>query len=212
MRQIACSARLGILACERGVAMLEFAFAGPLLLMFVLTGLEITNLTMAHLRVSQIAMSVADNAGRASGGIDEANIYEVFAGADVIGEPMDFEQHGRVVLSSLEPNGLSGADAGQVIGWQRCWGDLDVDPAYGVEGDGADDDELEDGLGPAGNTISAAANTALMFVEVTFDYQPLFAGDLMDIDPIRYETAFNVRGRENNAITNTQNLAEMDCD
>lgn len=192
--------------------MLEFAFAAPLLLTLLLGGLEITNLAMAHLRVSQIAMTVADNAGRVAGGIDEAHIYEVFAGAEVIGEPIDFATYGRVVLSSLEPNGLTLDDEGQKIGWQRCWGNLDVDPAYGEQGDGATDGSLEEGMGPSGNRIAASANTAVMFVEVSYDYEPLLAGRLVDIDVIRYESAFNVRGRENNQITNVQALAVQDCD
>lgn len=191
--------------------MLEFALAGPLLLALLLGGLEITHLAMAHLRVSQIAMTVADNAGRVQGGIDETHVYEVFAGANVIGEPMDFETHGRVILSSIEPNGRNGANAGQKVGWQRCWGDLAVDPAYAEEGDGANDASLEDGMGSEGRQIAAAANTALMFVEVSFDYQPLFAGELVNIDIIRQEVAFNVRGRENNAITNTQDLDTLTC-
>ncbi len=198
--------------CERGAAMIEFALSAPLLLALLLGGVEITNLAIAHMRVSQIAMTVADNAGRAAGGIDEAHIYEVFAGAGVIGEPLDFEDNGRVVLSSLEPNGHDDDDEGQMIGWQRCWGDLDADPAYGEEGDGEDDASLAEGLGADGRQIAAGGNTAVMFVEVSYAYQPLVAGNLVTIDTIRYESAFNVRRRENNAITNTQDLTVLDCD
>jgi len=197
--------------CQSGTSMIEFAFAAPLLLTLLLSGLEVTNLAMAHMRVSQIAMTVADNAGRVESGIDEAHIYEVFAGADVIGEPIDFAKHGRVVLSSLEPNGQTGTKAGQKIGWQRCWGDLAVNSSYAKQGAGATDATLAAGLGPNSNKISAAANTAVMFVEVTYDYVPLVAGQLADIGTIRYESAFYVRGRENNAITNTQNLAVKSC-
>src|SRR5690349_17993285 len=93
---------------ERGVAMIEFAFAAPILLFAILAGLELVNYALAHLRVNQIAMTVADNAGRVVTGIDEANVYEVFAGANVIGAPMDFAEHGRVVLSSLQDNELGG--------------------------------------------------------------------------------------------------------
>ncbi|MEZ5692426.1 MAG: TadE/TadG family type IV pilus assembly protein [Altererythrobacter sp.] len=59
---------------NRGLAFIEFAFAGPIFVLLVIGGLEIANLAMAHLRVSQIAMTVADNAGRVTSGIDEANV------------------------------------------------------------------------------------------------------------------------------------------
>ncbi len=195
-----------------GIAASEFALGLPVFLTLTIGGLEATNLALAHLRVSNLAMTVADNAGRVTSGIDEADIYEVFAGAQVIGESLDFEGHGRVILSSLESNGRSGHDAGQMIRWQRCWGDLDVDPAYGEEGDGRYDGSLASGLGRDGNRITAMSGTALMFAEVTYDYQPLVPTGFFPSKTIRYESAFNVRGRQNNAISNTQSLVELDCD
>lgn len=197
---------------EEGLAFIEFAFAAPIFITLVLAGMELTNLAVAHLRVSHMAMTVADNAGRVTSGIDEANIHEVFAGADLIGQPLKFEPNGRVILSSLEENGKNGRDKGQMIRWQRCWGEMEVEPAYGGEGKGKNNDSLKDGMGKDTNRISAGSNTAVMFVEVTYDYQPLVGTGFFDPPTIRYESAFNVRGRQNNAITNTQDVEEFDCD
>lgn len=197
---------------ERGLALTEFAFAAPIFISLVLVGLELSNLALAHLRVSMMAMTVADNAGRVSSGIDEANVYEVFAGAEVNASGLGFKPNGRIVLSSLEHNGKTGRDEGQTIVWQRCWGDSrSITPAYGVEGDGKDDDDLEDGLGAGGNNITALPDTAVMFVEATYDYQPLLTTGFFDSPRIRYESAFNVRGRQNNDISNSQGLVQMTC-
>lgn len=196
---------------DTGVAFIEFAYAAPVFLVLVLVGLEVANLALAHMRVSHLAMTVADNAGRTMSGIDEAHVYEVFAGAAVIGEGIDFEDNGRVVLSSLEDNGLNGGNSGQKITWQRCWGNLAVDPAYGVQGDGAADSSLPDGLGPDGNEIAALPDTAVMFVEATYNYQPLVGSGWFTPPQIRYESAFNVRGRMINTITNTQGLDQLTC-
>ena len=195
-----------------GLAFVEFAFAAPILVLLILGGAELTNLAVAHLRVSQIAMTVADDAGRVTTGIDEADIDEVFAGASLIGRSIGFDGNGRIVLSSLEDNGGTGANRGQTIRWQRCWGDLEIDPAYGDEGDGAADDSLADGLGAEGNRIAASVSTAVMFVEATYDYQPIVGSALFTPPTIRYESAFNVRGRQNNAITNIQSRDVNDCD
>lgn len=195
-----------------GLALTEFAFSLPILLTLILGGLETANLALAHLRVSQIATTVADNAGRVDTVIDESNIYEVFAGADLIGEAIDFEDHGRVVLSSLQHNRQTGSAEGQMINWQRCHGDYSVAPAYGVEGDGTTDASLADGLGPPGNTITSAKGTAVMFVEVTYDYQSLLGTRFLNGKQIRYESAFNVRERVNQDITNTQGLDVNGCD
>lgn len=194
-----------------GVALTEFAFALPILLSLVLCGLEVASYTLAHMRVNQIAMTVADNAGRTRTGIDESNIYEVFAGAELTGRSLDFTEHGRIVLSSLQDNGKEDDEAGQMINWQRCYGDLDVDPAYGVEDDGREDDELAEGMGREGHKIVSAPSTAVMFVEVTYDYQPLISASLLGPSRIRYESAFNVRERTNQDITNTQGLTQRTC-
>ena len=197
---------------ENGVAFVEFAFVAPILLTLILGGLELANYALAHLRVNQIAMTVADNAGRVQTGIDEANVYEVFSGAEVIGDPLNFEANGRIVLSSLQDNGQTGSDHGQMINWQRCWGDLEIDPAYGVEGDGREDDELEEGMGKDGSKILSVPDSAVMVVEVTYDYQPLIGSGFMPVSgQIRHESAFNVRGRTNNDITNSQDLVVQTC-
>ena len=192
--------------------MIEFAFAAPIFLGLVLTGLELSNLALSHLRVSQMAMTVADNAGRVTSGIDEANIYEVFAGADYVGGGLKFEDNGRIVLSSLEHNGQTGSKEGQEIVWQRCWGNVTTfKPKYGKQGDGKSDDKLEDGLGGGSDKITALKDTAVMFVEVSYNYQPLVSTGFFTPPTIRYESAFNVRGRQNNAISNTQGLTVKSC-
>lgn len=196
---------------NEGVAMVEFAFVAPVLLVLILTGLELTNFALAHMRVNQIAMTVADNAGRIPTSVDEANIYEVFAGAEVLGGDMEFEPNGRVVLSSLQDNRGNGANRGQMIHWQRCWGDLAIAPAYGEEGKGRNDASLKTGMGKGSKRITAANNTAVMFVEVTYDYQPLVGPNWIAQRQIRHESAFNVRGRQNQDIGNAQGLDINDC-
>ena len=198
---------------SKGVALIEFAFSLPILLALIFGGLETANFALAHLRVSQIAMTAADNAGRVDTTIDEANIQEVFAGARLVGEAIDFEANGRIVLSSLQPNNRTGSDEGQMINWQRCMGQLtSVDPAYGVEDDGRYDSSLATGMGATGNMITSAEGTAVMFVEVTYNYQPLLSTmNILGTRQIRYESAFNVRDRTNQDITNTQGLTVASC-
>ena len=188
------------------------AFTFPILLLMIFGGLEIAQMAMTHMRLSQIAISVADNAGRVRTGIDESNIYEVFSGGNLIGKALSFEEKGRIVLSSLEPNGKPDSREGQTINWQRCFGSLDVSSRYGAEGDGANDNSLEEGLGKDGNKIQSADGTAVMFVEVTYHYTPLVSG-IPGWGPqlIRYESAFNVRERTNQDITNVQNLPVKRC-
>lgn len=198
-------------ANEEGVGFIEFAFAAPFLLLAICGGIELANYALAHLRVNQIAMTVADNAGRIPVGVDEANIYEVFEGARVVAANMNMNDDGRVVLSSLQNNRQTGFRAGQTINWQRCWGGLNVQPAYGLEGKGANDSSLRQGMGADSNRIIAADGTAVMFVEVTYQYDPLIGVFWTPSETIRHESAFNVRGRVNQDLSNTQRLPELTC-
>ena len=196
----------------RGLALTEFAFAAPIFLTLVLTGLELSNLALAHLKISQMAMTVADNAGRITGGLRETDIYEVFASAEYTGDGLDFEPHGRLILSSLQHNDATKEDEGQTIVWQRCWGnDKTIRPAYGKEGDGKNDDSLKDGLGAGTSKITALKDTAVMFVEVTYHYQPLVSTAFFTPPTIRYESAFNTRAGKNDRPSKVPGVDELNC-
>lgn len=128
----------------RGIALIEFAIITPVMLLLGLGGLELANYVSANLRLSQIAMTVADNAGRVRTTIDEADINELMVGAKKMGSPIGFAANGRIILSDLEqritttgtggigtittinPNGYR-----QWIRWQRCAGALAVTSTYG---------------------------------------------------------------------------------
>jgi Flp pilus assembly protein TadG len=47
------------------VALIEFAYSMPILMLLGFTGVELANLAIASMRVSQITMTVADNLSRA---------------------------------------------------------------------------------------------------------------------------------------------------
>jgi hypothetical protein len=198
--------------CQSGLAMLEFALSLPVLTTLVLVGLETANLAMAHLRISNIAMLTSDNASRVRDSIDEADVIELMTGAKMTGDTISFRQHGRIILSSIEPNtaGTGGASTGQWIRWQRCDGAKVVTSNYGAQGTGQTNASLQ-AVGPAGNQIAATTGTAIMLVEVVYDYQPLVSSTIFGARTIRYESAFNVRQRTNQAITNVNNVTPKNC-
>lgn len=127
-----------------GLAMIEFAFAAPLLLVLGLGGIEAANYAVASLRVSQIAMTVADNAGRVRTALDENDINDIMSGGKMIGSGINFAANGRIILSDLEQRTTTTGSGGvgtkttanpngyrQFIRWQRCAGDLEIQSAYG---------------------------------------------------------------------------------
>jgi hypothetical protein len=156
-------------------------------------------------QVSQIALSVGDNASRlgqtdnsaVTPTVLEVDVDAVMYGALQQGSGFGFEDNGRIILSSLERDPSSGK---QYIHWQRCAGKLVRSSIYG-------NDTTKSGLtgeriytlGQAGHTVSAPADQAVMFVEVTYKYKPLLAGMFVDSNEVefRQEAAFLVRDRRN---------------
>ncbi|RZL72695.1 MAG: histidine kinase [Sphingomonas sp.] len=117
---------LGRLRDDRsGLALLEFAFTAPLVVTLGLYGVETANLAIANLRVSQVALNLADNASRVgvqsslvTQQLREIDINDTLAAVKAQGAGWDLTTRGRITLSSLEAD----ATGKQTIHWQRCFG------------------------------------------------------------------------------------------
>ena len=183
-----------------GLALIEFALSLPLILSMGLGGLELANYAIATERVSQIAMTAADNAARVRSSIDEQDVNEVMAGAKFVGSKINFAKNGRIILSSMEENA---GKTGQWIRWQRCAGAKSVGSSYGVEDAGKNDSSLP-GMGPTGKKIAAVSGTAVMFVEVFYDYQPIVPMPSLGYGSrtMNFTAAFNVRERTDQVLKN----------
>lgn len=235
---IAAAARLRRFAaslrdCTSGLALTEFAISVPVLLTLGLFGLETANFAMAHLRISNIAMMTADNAGRIRDSIDEADIVELFTGAKMTGAGINFAQNGRIILSDLEMSPINSAR--QWIRWQRCDGALNVAPAYGrpITAAGANITNATEvygtdrqtastlpsswllsslvNIGGSSSPISAQSGTAVMMVEVVYNYQPIIPNSFLAGRQIRYESAFNVRQRTDQSLRNVGRITPRMC-
>jgi hypothetical protein len=185
-RALALAARLA--SCPSGVAATEFALALPFLLSAGLMGLEVANRVIVQTQVSQLATQIADNASRIgdTSTLDDRKIYEadiddLLRGANAQGGGgLNLFEHGRVIVSSLEvvPN----TDDQQYIHWQRCAGKKKHVSSYGLEGDGQATGIP--GMGPPGKEVWAFKDEAVIFVEISYDYQSLvgttfgFAGEV----------------------------------
>jgi Flp pilus assembly protein TadG len=159
-----------------GVALMEFALVLPILITMCLTGAEMTHYITTKMRVSQLALQLADDAARIGTGtrlaaktINESDINDLFTGANLQSGELDLRTNGRVVLSSLEPVANPNTTGKYRIRWQRCYGQkTSYTPGYGTAGQ-----TNLNGMGPAGRQVTAQDDNATMFVEVYYVYQPL---------------------------------------
>lgn len=188
----------------RGVALIEFAYATPVIMTIGLYGLELSSLALANLQASQIASNLADATSRigediplADKRIRETDINDALHAVRLQSGKLDLPNRGRVILSSLERN----AAGGQWVHWQRCLGRKNVTSSFGVAGNGATGTGFA-GMGAPGRQIQAPPNSAVMFVEVIVDYKPVVHERLLGAKVIRAKSAFLVRDRRNLADPN----------
>ena len=186
-----------LLGSVSGAAMTEFALSAPLLMAAGLWGVETANQAIVQMRINQIAVLIADNAARVGENsllgdaqIFESDINDVLYGAHIQGgEAFSFYDHGRVILSSLEV--VPETEDQQYIHWQRCMGSKNRISTYGLEGDGLDG-ELA-GMGPAGQEVWAFEDEAVIFVEISYDYQSLVGETFGFSDEVHATASFTVR-------------------
>jgi Flp pilus assembly protein TadG len=197
-----------------GTAMLEFAFAAPLVLGVGCYGLETANLALINLRVSQIALALADNASRvgafsglSSQQLREVDINDIFAAARYQGKGIDLTGNGRIILSSLEDVQQSYDTAPvQRIHWQRCLGvknGTGYDSSYGTTTATAGTTATltnagtaaTNGMGETGAQVNAPGGSGVMFVEINYLTKPLFGTWLTSPARVHYVASFIVRDR-----------------
>ncbi len=177
------------------VTVVEIGLASPFMMLLSLTGGETVNLTITHVRLNQLAITVADNASRAkmtqvnsAPQFREYDVNQVFTGAGLSVKDMNFPANGRIILSSLQTNSAGG----QWIQWQRCSGSNAYASRYGVQGTGATGTAFR-GMGQGTSPMTADADTAIMFVEVAYNYKPLFYNWVIKTTVLRKEAAVYVR-------------------
>lgn len=177
-----------------GIAMTEFAMASPVFLLASLWGLESVNYAITSMRVHQTAAHLADGVARLgdTSTLQDRKIYEedivdvLVGGHHQAGEAIDLYGNGRVVISSLEvydqtihcaKNGCpstSATDGTHFISWQRCTGKKAHTATYGQQ-----NDAMPSGMGPSDAKVFAEDDGATIFVEVSYDYQPLIANSFV---------------------------------
>lgn len=197
-----------------GLALTEFAVAAPIIIFVGGYGIELSNLALAHLRVSQIALNLADNASRigltstlTTTQLRETDINDVLTAVRIEGDGIDLTTYGRVTLSSLE-NVQQSWDSAPVqrIHWQRCIGKMSgtgYDSTYGTApvtagtavGSAYAGTAAATGMGPTGAKVMPPSGTGVMFVEINYAYQPLFGSVFVPTRTIGYTASFIVRDK-----------------
>ena len=168
----------GFVRDTRAVALIEFAYAMPILLAIGLAGTELATLGTTHMRLSQVTLTAADNASRLGTStalnvrqLFESDINDALAAADRQARGMNLYANGRVVISSVQKD----SQGRQTIFWQRCRGQKrGVASRFGPQGTTASTATSDlPGFQASGRNIHAPTGGAVIIVEVFYNYQPV---------------------------------------
>jgi Flp pilus assembly protein TadG len=211
-----------------GLAMIEFALSAPVVLAIGCYGTEMANLAMVNMRVSQIALNLADNASRVGAysnlttqQLREVDINDILQAARYQGKGINLTANGRITISSLEnvaqnyDTANNGAPV-QRIHWQRCIGaqsGKDFDSQFkanvpanagSVAATSPSDPnrgyDLPGGISDNGTTpIQAPGGAGVIYVEINYRTKPLFGSWLSQPQLIHYIASFVVRDRRDYA-------------
>jgi hypothetical protein len=185
-----------------GMAFVEFALALPFVLGISMAGIELTFYTIAKMRMSQLALHIADNGARIGTSTDttdpqisETNINDLLTGANLQSGSLQLFGRGRVIVSSLEPDP---DNAGKYyIHWQRCKGLKNSTPGYGTAGvtSGANSGKNMTAMGPTGRQVTAPSDGGVMYVEIYYDYKPVFFTRVAPSSTIKEVAAMTIRDK-----------------
>lgn len=181
------------------VAMLEFAYALPIFLTMGLGGAELANYITTKMRISQVALHLADHAARMGTGsllaaksVSETDINDVLIGAGLQAAELNLYGKGRVIISNVEPVANPNTTDRYKITWQRCRGSGSYPSnryAYTGQTNMA-------GVGPTGRKVESPDGSATLFVEVYYRYQPIVGGSFMPAELIEMSEIASMTVRE----------------
>lgn len=163
---------------RRGVTAVEFALSLPLFLGVMISGVEISWLMMANMKVQRLATMTADLVARDGASqtqISEAQIYDILSAMDVAASPLDIRGRGRVIISAVvgEDTDNNGSADVNRIKWQRFDGALtSANRIIGCVTSST-----------VSTTVGRQLKSAepLYHVQVTYQYQPIFSATPFDM-------------------------------
>jgi Flp pilus assembly protein TadG len=203
-----------------GVAAVEFALTLPFIVLTTMTAAELTNFTTTKMRISQLALQVADNASRIGTGtvlsnktISETQINDLLTGANLQSGKLAVFTNGRVTVSSIQPGTAANT---YVVKWQRCKGLKSYTSAYYTAGTTERSSDPTNANNPY--KVTPPPTGAVMFVEIYYRYQPLISSNFIpaaNLD-IKETAAMTVRDDRDytggtNGIYNTENAPIASC-
>lgn len=196
---------------QRGVALVEFALALPLVLGLMVSGFECANYVLAANKVQRLATMMADLLAQNGDGpliaATEAQVYDLFDAVNVSAQPYDIHGAGRVIMTvakGVDADG-DGTPQNQIINQQFDGTLVSAAPLLGCH---------TNSVTPVG-LRALATDEVLIHVQVSYQYRALFPQrvyDMLHLQPIITRTAvFRARSKDFDVTPDSKHPDKGNC-
>ncbi len=171
---------------QKGIALVEFAIAAPVLAILLMGTVDLAVFLAAHQRISRSAYTMSNLMTQMDEGLSESQVSDMMLALDQVSRPFNISDHGVATVTAIIGEGTDGAAPDNYeIAWKRCYGANASDTKFGATGT-----TVPDGVIP-GNMIVTTAQIVVV-TEVSYEFEPILGFLPLD-GPIEYESYFRPR-------------------
>ena len=152
--------------CEKGIALVELAFAMPVLLVMLSGVIEMSRYILIHHKILRLTSEISDLVTQ-SPSMSVAEMNVLFSAADYLIHPFDLSTNGVIIISSVSGTGEDPVK----VNWRQCGaGNLSVTGMVGAEGANA----------TVPNNLDVDPLDNIIIAEVYYDYEPLIFDNIVE--------------------------------
>lgn len=171
---------------NKGVAIVEFAIAAPVLAVLLMGTIDLAVFLAAHQRISRSAYTMSNLMTQMDQGLSESQVSDMMLALDQVSKPFNISDDGVATVTAIIGEGTDGAAPDNYkIAWKRCYGANSSDTKFGATGT-----TVPDGVLP--NNMIATTAQIVVVTEVNYTFEPLLGFLPLDGD-ITYESYFRPR-------------------
>jgi len=181
---------------QKGIALIEFAIAAPVLTALLMSTIDLTVYLVAHQRIARSAYTMSNLMTQMDQGLTEAQVSDMMLALNQVSSPFDVSTDGVATITAIIGQGLDGQAADSYsVAWQRCYGVKPSGSKFGTAGTAVAIGDFPD------NTI-VTTSQILVVTEVDYTFTPIL-GFLPLGGQIEYDAYFRPRrGTIENIIGN----------
>ena len=173
-------------ADQKGIALIEFAIAAPVLAALLMACVDLSIYLVAHQRIARAAYTMSNLMTQMDQGLSEAQVSDMMLALNRVSSPFDIATDGVATITAIIGEGVDGAPATSYsVAWQRCYGAHTSGSDFGDGGSNVAEGDL-----PA-NTI-VTTSQILVVTEIEYTFEPILGFLPLD-GQIEYNAYFRPR-------------------